>query len=93
MRPRASVARILLLLLLCATVCAQSAAAASEHSHQDPSQHCCGLCHIGSLPFIQPSISEAGAPAVSIAWLEFVAPLEIIHEPPVTAGGSRAPPA
>src|SRR5436189_4155810 len=84
---------LFLLLLLCAVVIAQTSSLASEHLHQHSSQHCCGLCHTGPLPFIQASVSSATAPAVSVSWLESASARDITHEAPITAGGSRAPPA
>jgi hypothetical protein len=94
--PRKSVAagRILfVLLLLCAVVCAQSASLASDYSHRHSSQHCCGLCHAGPLPLIQPTAVSAIAPVLSMAWLEWSLGLDAPHQVLLAAGYSRAPPA
>lgn len=84
---------LLVLLLLCAVVCAQSVSLASEHFHQHSSQHCCGLCHAGPLPLIQPSVAAAFAPVLSVAWMEWSADLDTPHQVLLAAGYSRAPPA
>src|SRR5438270_9402555 len=94
-----SAARLaLVLLLMCAVVCAQAASLASEHSHQHSSQphssqHCCGLCHAGPLPFLQPIVPVALAPMVALAWLPSAADLDSPRELLLSAGFSRAPPA
>jgi hypothetical protein len=84
---------IYLLLLLSALVFAQTTSLASEHLHQHSSQHCCGLCHSGPLPFVQPAIAANVAPMLSVAWLENSSGLDTPHEVILTAGSSRAPPA
>lgn len=84
---------LFLLLLLCALVCAQTFSIASEHLHQHSSQHCCGLCHTGPLPFVQPAIVVSLAPVLPVAWLENSSRFDIPHEAILTAGSSRAPPA
>src|SRR5436305_11099003 len=83
---------LFIVLFLCALICAQTASFASEHSHQHSSQHCCGLCHVGPLPLLQPVTTVAGAPIVTIAWLPWSRDFETPHEAQLTAGSSRAPP-
>jgi hypothetical protein len=82
----------LVLLLLSAVVCAQTASLSAEHSHNS-SQHCCGLCHVGPIPFLQPVVAAALAPIVALAWLASASDLDSPHEVLLTAGSSRAPPA
>jgi hypothetical protein len=84
---------LLVLLLLCAVICAQAVSLASEHFHQHSSQHCCGRCHAGPLPLIQPTVEAAFAPTLSMAWMEWSAGLDAPHQVLLAAGGSRAPPA
>jgi hypothetical protein len=95
MLSQAAVARrtLAVLVLLCAVVCAQAASLASEHLHQHSSQHCCGLCHTGPLPFIQASIASTAVPVVSVFWLELPAACGFVHDAPLMNGDSRAPPA
>jgi len=82
----------LVLLLMCAVFCAQAASLAWDHSHQD-SQHCCGLCHAGPMPFLQPSVSGVVAPVVAVAWLATPSELGTAPETLLSSGSSRAPPA
>lgn len=84
---------LLVLLLLCAVVSAQSVSLVSEHLHQHSSHHCCLLCHAGPLPLIQPAVTTAFAPVLSMAWLEWSAGLNAPHQVWLAAGDSRAPPA
>jgi hypothetical protein len=94
MLPRTAARRIsLILFLMCAVVCVQAASIASEHFHQHSSQHCCGLCHTGPLPFIQTATSATLAPMLSQSWLEPSSGFESAHEVLLAAGSSRAPPA
>ena len=83
----------LVVLLMCAVICAQAAALDSGHSHQRVSQHCCGLCHVGPLPFLQPVNWAAVAPSVAVAWLCRSVESDTPHEVRLAAGSSRAPPA
>jgi hypothetical protein len=79
------------LLFLCALICAQSASLASQHSH-NRSEHCCGLCHVGPLPLLQPAASTGFAPILSVAWLSPSHDLDSPGDALLTAGSSRAPP-
>jgi len=79
------------LLFLCALICAQSASFASEHSHNG-SEHCCGLCHVGPLPLLQPAASAGFTPIVTVAWLSPSRDFGTPHEALLAAGSSRAPP-
>jgi uncharacterized membrane protein len=90
---RGRIARALLVLLfLCAVVSAQTVSIETEHSHQHSSQHCCGLCHIGPLPLLQPVASAEVAPTVAVAWLSSFSDCDFPHEVLLAAGSSRAPP-
>jgi hypothetical protein len=79
--------------LLAVMVCGQAVALVSEHQHHHSSQHCCALCHVGQLPFLQPAGSAAMAPVVSTVWLAWSAGADTPHEVFLSAGSSRAPPA
>ena len=72
--------------------CAQAVSLDYRHSHQRSSQHCCGLCHAGPLPFLQPVNSAAAAPAIAIAWLYRSVDYDTPHEVRLAASSSRAPP-
>jgi hypothetical protein len=53
---------VLILLLVCGTAAAQAPLLTETHDHQDPSRHCCGLCHIGPLPVLTASTPLIVAP-------------------------------
>jgi hypothetical protein len=80
-------------LLLCAVICAQATSLASERAHGSFSQHCCGLCHAGPLPFAQPVIAAGVLPVLRVVWLERSFEPSSTHEVLLVAGSSRAPPA
>jgi hypothetical protein len=80
------------LLLMCAIICAQAASLASEHFHQHSSQHCCGLCHVGPMPFLRAAVFAGPAPMVTLAWISRACDFDTDHEVLLTAGDSRAPP-
>jgi hypothetical protein len=84
---------VLILLLMCAVIFAQAASLASEQFHQHSSQHCCGLCHVGPMPFLKTVANLAFAPMVTVAWVSGCYDSGITHEVLLTAGDSRAPPA
>src|SRR5436305_14389251 len=89
---RCRIRALLVLLFLCALVTAQSVSFASEHLHQHSSQHCCGLCHVGPLPLLQPITSAGFAPAVAVALIAPSPACNLPHEVWLAAGSSRAPP-
>ena len=79
---------LIVLLLLCATVLAQSTAlAAQNESHHSP-DHCCLLCHVGPLPFLQTSVSASLAPVFQVVWM---APAWRVLKPPPTPWWFRVP--
>jgi hypothetical protein len=81
------------LLLLCATVLAQSAAlAAQSESHHSP-DHCCLLCHVGPLPFLQSSVPAVWAPVFQVVWPAPQAQFETTSNVLLIPCSSRAPPA
>src|SRR5205807_2102365 len=82
-----------LLLFMCAVVCAQAASLTFEHSHQNSTQHCCGLCHTGPLPILGPVTSVTLTPMVAVAWLPSASHLGALREVLSSTGCSRAPPA
>ena len=86
LRQRLFASRFLILLFLTALVFAQAGSFASEHSHQNSSQHCCGLCHVGPLPFLNSGFASDFAPELSAAWI--AGPLESgsPHEVWIAAG-------
>ena len=92
-QPAAGILLVLVLLLLSAVICAQATSLLSEQLHQHSSQHCCALCHVGPLPFLQPAVAAYIAPVLAAAWFERSHKLDAPHDVLLTAGYSRAPPA
>jgi len=84
--------RVAMIVLLLCAVFAQASAFESEREHHDSSQHCCLLCHLGPLPFVQAAIGSAAEPPVAIAWLPSLAQQEGKHEVLLREDSSRAPP-
>jgi hypothetical protein len=84
---------LVVLLLLCATMLAQSSAlSAQSESHHSP-DHCCLLCHVGPLPFLQASVTAVLAPVFRVVWLAPPAHFETNSDIRVVPSPSRAPPA
>ena len=83
---------VLVLLLLAAIACAQTHAFAFGHEHHS-SEHYCLLCHVGSLPLLQSSVSAAVAPVLSPVWMALSDGVETPRVALLSAASSRAPPA
>jgi hypothetical protein len=84
---------LFVLLLLCVTMLAQSAALSGQsESHHSP-DHCCLLCHVGPLPFLQTSATAALAPDFQVVWLAPPAHFDTTSDVRVVPSPSRAPPA
>ena len=84
---------LVVLLLLCLTMVAQSSAlSAQSESHHSP-DHCCLLCHVGPLPFLQASVTALLSPVFQVVWLAPPAYSETTSDVRVVPSPSRAPPA
>jgi hypothetical protein len=83
----------LIVLLLCATVYAEFAALSDSHAPHFPNDHCCLLCHIGVLPFLQPDSDFSAAQAAPIEWLASDPDCVQFHDAFLVSRSSRAPPA
>lgn len=94
MRTRAGNRRLfIVLLLLCVTVLAQSSALSAQSESHHSSDHCCLLCHVGPLPFLQTSVSATLAPNFQVVWLASPTRVETTSDVLVIPTPSRAPPA
>jgi len=88
-----SVRTLLVLLLVCVILLSQSLALASqEESHHGP-DHCCLLCHVGPLPFLQTTVTATVTPIFLVAWLAPTPDFEPAHLVPLFTTASRGPPA
>jgi hypothetical protein len=88
-----SVRTLLVLLLACLTLCGQSFALASQEESHHESGHCCLLCHVGPLPFLQTTVTATVTPTFLVAWLAPAPDFEPIRQAPLFACSSRGPPA
>jgi hypothetical protein len=79
--------------LLSLVVFAQAASLLSEQLHHHSSEHCCALCHIGPLPFLQPAQATNVAPGLSVERIEVSVRFDTPREVRLPSGFSRAPPA
>ena len=82
----------IVLLLLCVTVLAQSSALSAQSESHHAQDHCCLLCHVGPLPFLQTSVSATLAPVFQVVWLAPPARVEATADVLVVPRASRAPP-
>jgi hypothetical protein len=81
-----------ILFLLCLTVWAQSASLAALHDQQHSTNHCCLLCHVGPVPFLQTVGTFAVAPVQPVGWLAPQPVFQAVHDVLRPARSSRAPP-
>jgi len=82
-----------MLLLLSLTLLGQSFALASQDESHHAPDHCCLLCHVGPLPFLQTTVSATVTPVFRIAWLAPNPNFEPAHQGPLAPSSSRGPPA
>ena len=82
----------IVLLLLCVTVLAQSTALSAESESHHAADHCCLLCHVGPLPFLQTSVSATLAPVFRVVWPAPPVRVERPSDVLVVPRASRAPP-
>jgi len=79
-------------LVLCAMIFAQFAALTDSHTPHFANDHCCLLCHIGVLPFLQPDSAVSAAPATRVQWLARDFECVPFHDAFLISRSSRAPP-
>ena len=84
---------LLILLLVCLTLLGQSLALVSQEESHHASDHCCLLCHVGPLPFVQTAVSATVMPVFLVAWILPAPDFELAHSAQLFASSSRGPPA
>jgi hypothetical protein len=89
---RAKRRTVLIVLLLCAVSLAQFAALQDNHTLHFANDHCCLLCHVGVLPFLQPDTGISAAPAAPVEWLAFSPGSVFCQDALLVHRDSRAPP-
>jgi hypothetical protein len=83
---------VVVLLLLCVTMLAQSSALSTQDQPHRSPDHCCLLCHVGPLPFLQTSITAMLAPVFQVVWLAPPPHFETTSDVRLVPSPSRAPP-
>src|SRR5581483_7644913 len=68
-RQRGEGRRGFVLLVLCLLALAQVSAFASANEQHHSQDHCCLLCHVGPLPFLQTNVSAVVMPLLASVWL------------------------
>jgi hypothetical protein len=84
---------LFIVLLLCVTGVAQFAALVGEPESHHSADHCCLLCHMGPLHFLEASTSTGLAPVFAVVWLTPVAEEATAHDVQLPFSPARAPPA
>jgi hypothetical protein len=80
-------------LLVCLFLVTQFAAIASANQTHHSEDHCCLLCHVGPLPFLNTNVSAVAAPVFSMVWMESAPDFVPVDEVLLSTSSSRAPPA
>ena len=83
---------LLIVLLLCVTGIAQLAALVGEPESHHSSDHCCLLCHMGPLHFLEASPAAGQAPVFAVVWLATSARVATALNVQRCASPARAPP-
>lgn len=81
------------LLVICLAVFAQSVALSGQRGPHHSPDHCCLLCHVGPLPFLQAGDSAVLPSALKVVWLALTPPFETSSDVRRIPRPSRAPPA
>jgi len=84
--------RGVLVLLACLLVLGQTAALASQFESHHSAEHCCMLCHVGALPFLQVAVASTLAPVFRKVWLAPRPETTTVREAAHVIQSSRAPP-
>ncbi len=83
----------LIIALACMVVCAQAVALAVEQTHHHTPEHCCQLCHLAPMTFVQPAASMAVEPVLARSWLDRNGAQGVPRQADLGTDSSRAPPA
>jgi hypothetical protein len=84
---------LVVVFLLCFMVFAQSAALLSAIEPHHATGHCCLLCHVGSLHFLETAAPASIAPILVVERLLHDPDLQTSHDVLLNSNSSRAPPA
>ena len=84
---------LFVVLLLCVTCLVQFGALLGERESHHSSDHCCLLCHVGPLQFLETSQTPVVAPVFEVVWLTPDLEAAQAHDVQLPASPARAPPA
>ena len=83
---------VLVLLIAYGTLCSQETSVTPGHTHRSGPEHCCGVCHAGHLPLIEPARSFSVLPPVHGDWFQSSEKRHRQQDALIVLGQSRAPP-
>jgi hypothetical protein len=83
---------LFIVLLLCVTGIAQMAALVGEPESHHSADHCCLLCHMGPLHFLEASTSTGLVPVFAVVWLTPAAEVATVYDVQLPSSPARAPP-
>jgi hypothetical protein len=83
---------LFIVLLLCVTGAAQFAALVGEPEPHHSSEHCCLLCHMGPLQFLQAAPAAGPVPVFAVVWLTPAESVATAHDVQLSTSPARAPP-
>jgi hypothetical protein len=90
---RAYVGKLVLVLLIAyGTLSSQGASVSPGHTHSSRPAHCCGVCHAGHLPLIEPANSFRVLPPARGDWFQSSEKRNRQQDALIVLGQSRAPP-
>jgi hypothetical protein len=78
--------------LVCLLIFGQSASLAAQFESHHADEHCCLLCHVGALPFLQVAVVSTVAPVFRKVWFAPCAEITVLREAAPVICSSRAPP-
>jgi hypothetical protein len=78
--------------MVCLIVFAQSAAVAAQFEAHHAAEHCCLLCHVGALPFLQVAAASTVPPVFRKVWQSPRVEVPRLREAALVIRPSRAPP-
>ena len=79
-------------MLVCLILAGQSFALASQDESHHSADHCCLLCHVGPLPFLQASVAATVTPVFLVVWLAAAPDFEPAPQVLLSTSLSRGPP-
>ena len=83
---------VLVLLIAYGTLSSQGAWVTPGHTHRSGPEHCCGVCHAGHLPLVEPVNAFSVLPPARRDWFHSSEKRQRQQDALIVLGQSRAPP-